>query len=322
MKECDQQNTIPVLQFYVMNGEPGGGEGEFYNKTKNPQTMAEYFNEFKILLERVKEFGKPVILLIEADGFSFLQSQTGSNPDAYSAIADSGLVELADLPNSAAGWGLAFLKLRQSVGAGNALLGMHISAWASGKDISYSVTDPIQPEVDKVYNFLAPLGLAQNQTGDTYDLLVSDPSDRDADFYKVTYGHDSWWDASDSAPIESKSFNRYAEWLRLWNVKAQKRWVLWQIPLGNSNNLNVWNSGNPSEGYRDNRTEYFFGPQRDAHLAKWVDCGVIALLFGAGAQGQANYTNDVYSDGQLFMKSRAGAFLNAGGMNLYSGTTG
>jgi hypothetical protein len=28
------------------------------------------------------------------------------------------------------------------------------------------------------------------------------------------------------------------------------------------------------------------------------------------------YTNDVYSDGQLFMKSRAGAFLNAGGLTI------
>jgi hypothetical protein len=26
------------------------------------------------------------------------------------------------------------------------------------------------------------------------------------------------------------------------------------------------------------------------------------------------YTNDVYTDGQLFMKSRAGAFLNSGGL--------
>jgi hypothetical protein len=139
--------------------------------------------------------------------------------------------------------------------------------------------------------------------------------DRDADFYRLTLNQDRWWDASDSASISSRSFNRYAEWLRLWNVKAQKRWVLWQIPLGNSNSKNVYNNGGPAEGYKDNRPEYFFA-SGTAHIEKFADTGVIALLFGAGAGGQSSYGNDQYSDGQLFMKSRAGAILNAGGVPL------
>jgi hypothetical protein len=44
-------------------------------------------------------------------------------------------------------------------------------------------------------------------------------------------------------------------------------------------------------------------------------------LFGAGAGGQSSYQNDTYSDGQLFMKSRAGAFLKAGGLAIPSGST-
>jgi hypothetical protein len=65
---------------------------------------------------------------------------------------------------------------------------------------------------------------------------------RASDYYKLVVGQDRWWDASDSASIYSQSFNRYAEWLRLWNEKSQKRWGLWQIPLGNSNHLNVANN--------------------------------------------------------------------------------
>ena len=72
-----------------------------------------------------------------------------------------------------------------------------------------------------------------------------------------------------------KSFNRYAEWLRLWNHKSSKRWVLWQIPLGNSNHRNVANNGSARAGYKDNRPEYFFG-NGTAHLAKFADAGVIA----------------------------------------------
>jgi hypothetical protein len=104
----------------------------------------------------------------------------------------------------------------------------------------------------------------------------------------------------------------------LWNQRAGKRWMLWQIPLGNSNHKNVANNGGASEGYKDNRPEYFFG-NGTAHLAKFAEVGVIGLLFGAGAGGQSSYQNDVYSDGQLFMKSRAGAILNAGGVVIADG---
>lgn len=44
--------------------------------------------------------------------------------------------------------------------------------------------------------------------------------------------------------------------------------------------------------------------------------GAIALLFGAGMPGQSSHLNDVYTDGQLFMKSRAGAFLESGGLTI------
>ena len=313
---------IPAVQFYQMNGEPGGGEAQFYVKTQNAATMKTYFGDFKLLMQRAKEFTKPVVVLLEADGFAYMQTQSNQNPSAYSAVAATGLPELAGLPNTVAGWGLAFLQLRKAVGANNVILGVHISGWASGKDIAhYSVTDPLQPEVDKVFNFLAPLGLATNQIGATYDVLVGDPLDRDADFYRITQGADRWWDAADGASVNSKSFNRYAEWLRLWNVKSNKRWVLWQIPLGNSNHLNVDNNGAPREGYRDNRPEYFFGTNSRAHLEKFASSGVISLLFGAGAGGQSSYQNDQYSDGQLFMQSRAGSFLRAGGLTLPGGPT-
>ena len=319
MRECDGQRTIPTVQYYQMNGEAGGGESAFLQKVQNATTMRGYFGDFKLLMQRAKDFGKPVIILIEADGFGFLQQQTGSNSAAYAAIKDSGVAELAGLPNTVAGWGLAFLQLRKSVGANNVVLGIHISGWASGKDIAYgSVTDALSPEVDKVYAFLAPFGLAANVTGATWDVLVGDPLDRDSDYYVLVQGQNRWWDASDTASISSKSFNRYAEWVRLWNVKSSKRWVLWQIPLGNSNHRNVANDGSARAGYKDNRPEYFFA-SGTAHIAKFADAGVISLLFGAGAGGQSSYQNDTFTDGQLFMKSRAGAILSAGGVTLASG---
>lgn len=319
--EANAAGFIPAVQFYQMNGEAGGGEAQFLNKVQTASTMATYFGDFKLLMQRARDYGKPVIVMLEADGFGFLQQQTNSNPNTYAAIAASKLPELAGLPNTVAGWGLAFLQLKKSVGANNVVLGVHVSSWASNQEIAYhSISIPLQPEVDKVYNFLAPLGLASNVTGLTYDFLVGDPLDRDADYYKVTQGADRWWSTSDSASINSKSFNRYAEWLRLWNIKSRKRWLLWQIPLGNSNHLNVNNDGGSRQGYKDNRAEYFFGSGSRAHLEKFAESGVFGLLFGAGATGQSSFQNDVYTDGQLFMKSRVGAFVKAGGLPLDGGS--
>jgi hypothetical protein len=322
LQESAQQGYIPAVQYYQLVGEAGGGEGQTLQKVQTAATMKSYFQDFKILLQRVKDSGKPAYVLLEADAFGFLEQQTGGNPNTYAAIADSGMPELAGLPNTVAGFGLAFLKLRNAVGANQAILGLHISAWGSGKDIAYgSATDPLGPEVDKAYGFLAPFGLAANVTGSTFDVLVGDPLDRDSGFYQMTMGQDRWWDASDSASISSKSFNRYAEFLRLWNQKSQKRWVLWQIPLGNSSSKNVYNNGNAGEGYKDNRAEYFFNGST-AHLSKFADAGVIALLFGAGAGGQASYANDTYSDGRPFIQNHAGAFLNAGGLAISDGRGG
>jgi hypothetical protein len=320
MRECDAQRMVPVAQYYQLYGEPGGGEAQSLAKVQNATTMASYFADFRLLMQRAKDFGKPVVVLLEADALGFLEQQTSHNPNTYAAVEDTGLTELASLPNTVAGFSLAYLQLRKSVGASNVVLGIHVSGWASGKDIAYgSVTDALGPEVDKVHAFLAPSGLASNVTGATYDLLVGDPLDRDSDYYALVRGDGSrWWNASDSASISSRSFNRYAEWLRLWNVKSSKRWVLWQIPLGNSASLNVPNNGSPGQGYKDNRAEYFF-LNGTAHLAKFADVGVVALLFGAGAGEQSSYGTDIYTDGQSFMKSRAGAFLNAGGLPLATG---
>lgn len=325
-KECDALNTVPVLAYYQVNGESPFpyDESKFLEKCQTDSTMRSYFSDFKLLMQRAKEFGKPVYILLEADGFGYLQQSTKEDPNAKASVASTGLPELAGLPNTVAGWGMAFLAIKKAVGATNAMLGIHISGWASNQDLFYySVTIPLQLEIDKVYNFLAPLGVASNATGITYDVLVGDPLDRDADFYRIVNndGGVHWWDTAAAASVNSRSFNRYREWLHLWNTKAGKPWVLWQIPLGNSNHLNVQNTGKPREGYKDNRPEYFFGDGSIPHLQQFAKAGVIALLFGAGASGVSSYGNDIFTDGKSFIQSRCNSFFSAGGLPLKTGNS-
>ncbi len=316
--DCYDADTIPVVEYYQIVGEPGGGEQEILAKLGSAGTMNSYFTDFEILMQRVKDYGAPVVVLVEADGFGFVQTKSADDPAQYAAIADSGLSELAGLPNTLAGWGLAYLALKKAVGADNALLALHVSSWATNYDVMQNNDSDIATEVDVAYWYLSQLGLADNQTGITYDLIVTDPSDRDADYYKQVQGQDRWWDASDSAATTARSLNRYAEWLRQWNVKSGKRWLLWQIPLGNSNHLNTYNNGGAREGYKDNRPEYFIG-NGTAHLQKFADSGVIGLLFGPGTGGMSMYVNDYYTDGQLFMKSRAKAIYDSGGLDVAPG---
>ena len=172
----------------------------------------------------------------------------------------------------------------------------------------------------------------------TFDFVAACPSYADADQFAVQGDDGYWWDASDAAPEGTPSFNRYAAWLSRFNQASKLPWILWQVPMGNSNSPNVdnqegaWAGPYPSGyvlpagcaqnsstgcpgGYKDNRAEYFLGEQRTQHLAKFAAAGTIGLLFGANS-ACSNQSDDYYSDGQLFMKSRAGALIGAGGFPL------
>lgn len=310
MRECDAQGFKPALQFYQVRGEAPAGESNFYTKTRSAATMRTYFNDFKVLMQRAREFGKPVLVLLEADGFAYMQQQSGNNNQAYAAVAASGLPELAGLPNTVAGWGLAFLRMREAVGAHNVILGIHISAWTTGTDVMAwsGITANLATHVAEGYKFMAPLGLAPNVTGKTYDVLVGDPLDRDADYHKIVNKQDRWW--SLEGGINTLSAARYAEWLRLWNRASGKRWVLWQIPLGNSYSRNVRADGTPRSGYRDNRVEYFFeGELAQRHRDLFESAGVIALLFGEGATGQSTARTATWYDGKSLFAERVRSYL-------------
>ena len=98
--ETKAQGYVPVVTYYQLFGEPGGGEQETLAKLKNASTMRAYFEDVKLLLQRAKTFGGPVVVHVEPDAVGFLQFQTTSNPNAYAAIAASGMPELAGIDDA------------------------------------------------------------------------------------------------------------------------------------------------------------------------------------------------------------------------------
>ena len=51
LKECQAQGFVPAIQYYQLNGEPGGGEDQLLAKVRNTATMRSYFSDFKVLMQ-------------------------------------------------------------------------------------------------------------------------------------------------------------------------------------------------------------------------------------------------------------------------------
>jgi hypothetical protein len=349
MQSAISQGYIPLVQYYVIQADYPPADDRGTNllnssktgKVQTPATMKDYFTKFKLFLTAAKQVNKPVVVILEGDVFGFLEMQANNDPTTYAAIADSGMPELAGLPNTVAGFGLAYLALRKSVGATNVVMGPDVPAYAANGDfLNYTPTDPVQPHVDYQYkNFFSKLGVGTNQTGSAYDFTATCPASADTGQYAAQGDTGRMWSASDTASVNSESLNRYAAWLTAFNQESKTPWVIWQIPMGNSNSPDVYNqegawagpypsgykvpagctssskTGCPG-GYTDNRAEYFLGAERTQHLTKFAAAGVFGLFFGAGTGGASDQTDDYYTDGQLFMKSRGGALISAGGFPL------
>jgi hypothetical protein len=348
LQGVDQQGFIPAIQYALVQTDYGGvgagGQG-LLTLVRDAASMKDYFTKVKLLLTDIALFGKPVIVIVEGNALGYLEEQTGNDPTAAAAVASTGLPELAGLGDTVADFGLAFLALRQATGATNAILGPDVPEYAAMGDILYQTFDDLAPHVDYQASFFSALGLSANPTGARFDFAASNPGSWDEqDPSSPSYG--VVWDPSDSAPVTGEaSFNRYAEYLQLFHAATGAPWLLWQVPMGNSNSPNVPNAGGAwagpyaagyalpagcaqgsttgcPGGYQDNRPEYFFGTTTppnatsDAHLGEFAAAGVFGLLFGAGQSEGSDQTDDYYTDGQLFMKSHAGALVNGGGFAL------
>jgi hypothetical protein len=119
------------------------------------------------------------------------------------------------------------------------------------------------------------LGLA-DQPGGAQSLRHSAPFGYRADFKRLIYGDGgaSWWRPSDFTS-DIRFDMRFSRATRLKLFK-------WQIPLGNT----LMRAMNDTWGhYQDNRVQWLLGPGSRAHLARYRRAGVLAFLFGGGADG-------------------------------------
>ena len=160
--------------------------------------------------------------------------------------------------------------------AKNVKLAYHLSTWGTKTE------DPGGRRSARFYRSLRT----------RFDYVFNDVDDRDAGFNEHVLGDGgrSRWHAAD--------FHRHARYVKGFTTRVRKPVIIWQIPLGNRSLPDTWGR------YRDDRVEWWLGDERDAHLREARDAGIVALLFGGGADG----TTSPETDGGLFFRL-AGDYL-------------
>ena len=321
MNQVSGYGFIPGFHLYNIGFGHDGGDSGILTEVQSASFTTSYFAEFKVLMQKAKAFGKPVVIVLEGDSFGFLENLSSNNPNTMAAVASTGMPELAALPNTIAGLGMAYLAIRKSVGAYNVAMGPDTPYYAAQGDImnfAPSDTQALQPHVDYQWQFFGSF-VGANATGDRFDFSASCPSASDCAAY--TDGR-VCWNPADSASVNTPSINRYIQWLSLYNKTSGVNWLLHQVPLGNSQNRNVSFDGSARSGYKDNKAEYLFQVEspastaiRDQHMTNFANAGVMGMLFGSSDDGDTPAT-DLWTDNQPFLKTHVQLLQSAGGFAI------
>ncbi len=269
-----ENGYIPVFSYYqIVPSAPAPGSENVVEKLGDPSTMSAYFQDWELLMRRLGASGGTVIVHVEPDLWGYLQRRNGDAAKVSVQVRSTGLAAVAGFDDTAAGFAQALVHLR-NLYAPNALLGFHVSHWATGKDLILNHADPAKTAAT-IATFYRSLGVP-------FDLLFLDVSDRDAAWYEAQTGkRDHWWDDSD--------FERYRSFTASIVGETGRPAVLWQVPLGNT----LYRSMDNTWGhYQDNRAQIWLGERE--RMQELADAGVIALLFGAGADGCTMYTDEMW----------------------------
>ncbi len=245
--------------------------------------MNSYWADVRLMFQHLGAYSQTIVVDIEPDLWGYIEQASASDQGSSvaAAVASSGDADMAGLANNANGFAQGFITLRNKY-APNVLLGYELSMWGT-------MTDPLSQNIPLTQiDALAARSTAfQLSLGAPFDLVFTDPSDRDAGFKQVIYGDggNSWWDDTD--------YQRFNQYVRDFVRGVGLRMVLWQIPLGNTKMRamdNTWGH------YQDNHVEWWFDDSGGTHLADTVNSGVVAMLFGGGATGTTSVF-DTMGDG-------------------------
>ncbi|HKN94059.1 MAG TPA: hypothetical protein VJU60_07000 [Thermoleophilaceae bacterium] len=277
IRESAAHHVTPVFSYYMVRQSlPGSGVGNELQadigNLDNPGTMRALLADLKLFFQRAGATRRRVVLHVEPDLWGYVeQASRGDNASTVPALVSAaGMPQLKGLPDTAAGFAQAVKRLRDRY-APRVLLAYHLSVWGTKVDIA--LQNPPNAQVKRLGHRAAAFYRSLHTH---FDLTFAEFSDRDSGFKQKIYGDGgaSWWNAAD--------FARDVRFLSTYSRAAHQRIVMWQIPLGNREmraENNTWGH------FQDNRVEWLLGRHSARHLAAYRRAGVIAFLFGGGADG-------------------------------------
>ncbi len=277
------------------------GTAEVTQAATSVALMTRYYNDWRFLLQQIG--GAQVMLHIEPDFWGYVR-QAGDPTMLPAAVGSANPTDCATLPATIAGMGQCMIAMTRKY-APKALVGLQASAWniAGNTDPTVDVTT----DATAVASLLAACG----ESG--ADFVVVETSDRDAGYYQLVEGQDTWWDPTD------QTLPDYAQdltWIKALTEALKVPALYWQTPLGNAA------QGNTANHYKDNRVDYFFGGSASqvegaapvtvpSHFPDLAAAHVVGAVFGPGASDQTDPDTD---GGNLAAKAKA--YFASGGQPL------
>lgn len=266
VRESRRAGITPVFTYYqalsASPAPPDAGEDEADLATlRSAATMRRYDADLALAMRRAKAAadGRLVVFHIE--------------PDLWGYLMQHGERALARR------FARRVLRIRDRIAPRTIALGWHLSVWGAKEDPTYS-----NPGVAHMRALGRRHARFYRSLRTRFDVVFADVEDRDAGFNEHINGDGgaSWWTAVD--------FHNYRAMFDAFTRAARRRLVVWQIPLGNTALDDTWGR------FRDNRVEGWLGNRR--RLRGLRRAGVIALLYGGGAEG----TTQKETDGGLFYR--------------------
>jgi hypothetical protein len=280
LSESADNHYTPALVYYELLQSKGtcGGCAEAQRDLTNlqdPHVMAAYFANWRLLMQQLGAFGRPVLVIVEPDLWGYMErsaimAQSNTPAAVPASVGSSGDADTARLPDTGQGFAWALLHIRDRY-APNALLALHVSNWATGDDLNSSSDPTLDPVrlAGHTAQFLLAAGLQGNPPGiSSWDLLSNDVADHDS-------GQGApWWDRTNQ---QYPNFTRYLAYITALTRATGKWVVMWQVPEGNQYFETMNNTPHHTQ---DNRAEYIL-----SHIPDFARAGVAAVLFGAGNNG-------------------------------------
>jgi hypothetical protein len=259
VRESIAAHQIPVFTYYqLLQSSPAIGSSERQkdlSNLRNPATMRAYWADYELLLRRVAASAGRHLVIIHVE------------PDLWGYLEQAHAVALAR------SFAHRLIALRNRL-APHVTLAWHLSTWGTDEDPTYS-----KPSVAHMRALGAKSAAFYASLHAHFNLVFNDITDRDAGFYQVVENNSrTWWRTAD--------FRRHDAYLAAFTHRTHTPVVLWQLPLGDTHLNSTWGH------YRDNRLQWWLGDPSRAHLRATRNAGVVALLFGGGADGTTTETTD------------------------------